>query len=95
MYTDLISAWRRCSFSVARWTARVCSVCACVRACVRANVKCKCKCKGGGVLIRGMLLDEERGETHGDDIFVSLAESLESVGLYGTVQVQRQRSAGN
>ena len=47
------------------------------------------------MLIRGMLLDEERGETHGDDIFVSLAESLESVGLYGTVQVQRQRSAGN
>lgn len=29
-------------------------------------------------------MDEERGETHGDDIFVSLAESLESVGLYGT-----------
>ena len=47
------------------------------------------------MLICGILLDEERGETHGDDIFVSLAESLESVGLYGTVQVQRQRSAGN
>ena len=59
----------------------------CVRLCVRVRAckcKCECKCKGGGVLICGMLLDEERGETHGDDIFVSLAESLESVELYST-----------
>ena len=27
--TYLISAWRRCSFSVARWTARVYSACVC------------------------------------------------------------------
>ena len=59
----------------------------CVRLCARVRAckcKCECKCKGGGVLIHGMLLDEERGETHGDDIFVSLAESLESVELYST-----------
>jgi hypothetical protein len=34
--TYLISAWRFCSFSVARWTARVYSVCDCVGAYVHA-----------------------------------------------------------
>ena len=59
----LISAWRRCSFSVARWTARVYSVCSCAAA--REGVKKKLIGRAGGA--------------YGGDGVVAVAEGLESV----------------
>ena len=64
--TDLISSWRRCSFSVASWTLWVKSVCDCVLLC--------------SWLVMVYPLGWAGREAHGDDGVVALAKSLESTG---------------